>query len=285
MKKLKIGDNVKVILGKDKGKVGTIKTIYHKKNTLVIEGINTKIKHVKPNRKEEAGKIITFDAPIDCSNVMICDESGKTTRVGFTMQENKKLRISTKTKNLISYCHMAQKIKAVYENEVVPYLKETFEYKNIHEIPKIEKIQINRGLGVAAQNNKVLQKSIDEIRQITGQQPVITTATKSIAGFKVREEMPLGITTTLRREKMYTFLDRFINLTLPRIRDFQGLDPNKFDKYGNYNLGITDQLIFPEIDYEQVDQMLGLNITIVTTAKNSKEGLALLNKIGIPFSK
>ena len=170
---------------------------------------------------------------------------------------------------------MAQKIKAVYENEVVPYLKETFEYKNIHEIPKIEKIQINRGLGVAAQNNKVLQKSIDEIRQITGQQPVITTATKSIAGFK----------TTLRREKMYTFLDRFINLTLPRIRDFQGLDPTKFDKHGNYNLGITDQLIFPEIDYEQVDQMLGLNITIVTTAKNSKEGLALLNKIGIPFSK
>jgi large subunit ribosomal protein L5 len=180
---------------------------------------------------------------------------------------------------------MAQKIKAIYENEVVPYLKETFEYKNIHEIPKIEKIQINRGLGIAAQNNKVLQKSIDEIRQITGQQPIVTIAKKSIAGFKVREEMPMGITTTLRREKMYTFLDRFINLTLPRIRDFQGLDPNKFDKNGNYNLGITDQLIFPEIDYEQVDQMLGLNITIVTSAKNSKEGLALLTKIGIPFSK
>ena len=180
---------------------------------------------------------------------------------------------------------MTTKIKSIYENEVVPYLKETFEYKNIHEIPKITKIQINRGLGIAGQNNKVLQKSIDEIRQITGQQPIITTAKKSIAGFKVREEMAMGITTTLRREKMYTFLDRFINLTLPRIRDFQGLDPKKFDKNGNYNLGITDQLIFPEIDYEQVDQMLGLNITIVTSAKNSKEGLALLTKIGIPFSK
>jgi large subunit ribosomal protein L5 len=172
---------------------------------------------------------------------------------------------------------MAQKIKAIYENEVVPYLKETFEYKNIHEIPKIEKIQINRGLGIAAQNNKVLQKSIDEIRQITGQQPIVTIAKKSIAGFKVREEMPMGITTTLRREKMYTFLDRFINLTLPRIRDFQGLDPNKFDKNGNYNLGITDQLIFPEIDYEQVDQMLGLNITIVTSAKKFKRGISLVN--------
>ena len=180
---------------------------------------------------------------------------------------------------------MAQKIKMIYENEVVPYLQETFKYKNVHEIPKIEKIQINRGLGINAQNNKVLKKSIDEVRQITGQQPIVTTAKKSIAGFKVRENMEMGITTTLRKEKMYTFLDRFINLTLPRIRDFQGLDPNKFDNNGNYNLGITDQLIFPEIDYEQVDQMLGLNITIVTTAKNSKEGLALLNKIGIPFSK
>lgn len=180
---------------------------------------------------------------------------------------------------------MAQKIKGIYENEVVPYLKETFGYKNIHEIPKIKKIQINRGLGIDAQNNKVLQKSVNEIRDITGQQPMVTIATKSNAGFKIREEMPLGVTTTLRREKMYTFLDRFINLTLPRLRDFQGLDPNKFDKYGNYNLGITDQLIFPEINYEQVDQMLGLNITIVTTAKNPKEGLALLQKVGLPFRK
>ena len=180
---------------------------------------------------------------------------------------------------------MVTKIKAIYKNEVVPYLNETFGYKNVHEIPKIEKIQINRGLGITAQNNKILQKSIDEISQITGQQPIVTVAKKSIAGFKVREEMPMGITVTLRKEKMYTFLDRFINLTLPRIRDFQGLDPKKFDKNGNYNLGITDQLIFPEIEYEQVDQMLGLNITIVTTAKNAKEGLALLQKVGIPFRK
>jgi large subunit ribosomal protein L5 len=180
---------------------------------------------------------------------------------------------------------MVTKIKAIYESEVVPYLNQTFEYKNVHEIPKIEKIQINRGLGITAQNNKILQKSIDEISQITGQQPIVTVAKKSIAGFKVREEMAMGITVTLRKEKMYTFLDRFINLTLPRIRDFQGLDPKKFDKNGNYNLGITDQLIFPEIEYEQVDQMLGLNITIVTTAKNAKEGLALLQKVGIPFRK
>jgi large subunit ribosomal protein L5 len=180
---------------------------------------------------------------------------------------------------------MVQKLKTKYIDEVRPSLQETFQYANIHQIPKIEKIKINRGLGVNAQNSKTLQKSIQEFRTITGQQPVVTKSKKSIAGFKIREEMELGITTTLRSEKMYAFLDRFINLVLPRIRDFQGLSPKNFDKFGNYNMGLTDQLVFPEIEYEQVDQTLGLNITIVTTAKNSEESLALLKGIGVPFSK
>ena len=180
---------------------------------------------------------------------------------------------------------MVQKLKTKYTDEVRPRLQETFQYANIHQIPKIEKIKINRGLGVNAQNSKTLQKSIQEFRTITGQQPVVTKSKKSIAGFKIREEMELGITTTLRSEKMYAFLDRFINLVLPRIRDFQGLSPKNFDKFGNYNMGLTDQLVFPEIEYEQVDQTLGLNITIVTTAKNSEESLALLKGIGVPFSK
>jgi large subunit ribosomal protein L5 len=180
---------------------------------------------------------------------------------------------------------MNQKIKNIYEKEVVPFLQEKFEYTNSHQIPKIVKIQINRGLGEAAQNKKVFDKSIEEFRLITGQQPVITKAKNSVAAFKLREEMPLGLTVTLRNEKMYSFLDRFINLALPRIRDFQGLSPKKFDRDGNYNMGITDQLIFPEIDYEQVDQSLGLNITIVTSTKNRAESHALLEKIGIPFTK
>lgn len=180
---------------------------------------------------------------------------------------------------------MVPKFKELYTQDVIPYLKDTFEYQNIHQIPRIEKIQINRGLGVAAQNTKVLKKSIDEFRTITGQQPIVTKAKNSIAGFKLREEMELGVTVTLRRDRMYSFLDRLINLALPRIRDFQGLDPKKFDKYGNYTFGITDQLIFPEIEYESVDKMLGFNITIVTSAKNTKEGLALLTKMGIPFRK
>lgn len=178
---------------------------------------------------------------------------------------------------------MVQKFKDLYVQDVMPYLKKTFNYANLQQIPKIEKIQINRGLGVSAQNSKVLKKSIEEFRSITGHQPVVTKATQSIAGFKVREDMELGITITLRGKKMYSFLHRLINLALPRIRDFQGLDPKKFDKMGNYNFGITDQLIFPEIEYENVDQALGFNITIVTSAQNPKEGLALLKKMGLPF--
>jgi large subunit ribosomal protein L5 len=178
---------------------------------------------------------------------------------------------------------MTHKFKTLYAEKLIPYLKETFKYDNLQQIPKIKKIQLNRGLGVSALNNKILKKSIEEFRLITGQQPVVTKAKTSIAGFKIREDMELGITVTLRGKKMYSFLDRLINLALPRVRDFQGLDPKKFDKLGNYNFGITDQLIFPEIEYENVDQVLGFNITIVTSAKNQKEGLVLLKEMGIPF--
>ena len=181
--------------------------------------------------------------------------------------------------------HYDKKTRELYREEISPFLKEKFDYKNNLEIPKIEKIVINRGLGVNASNNKLLQKSIEEFRLITGQQPIVTIAKNSIAGFKVREQMSLGLKVTLRKEKMYTFLDRFINLTLPRIRDFQGLDTTKFDSDGNYNLGIKDQLIFPEIEYEQVDQILGLNISIVTTAKSIEESKSLLTQIGLPFPK
>ena len=175
-------------------------------------------------------------------------------------------------------------LKNKYLNSVIPKLQKEFEYKNIHEIPKIEKIQVSAGLGLNAQNRAYLQKATEEIRLITGQQPIVTISKNSIAGFKVRDGMPLGLTVTLRREKMYAFLEKFIMLVLPRIRDFRGLNPNQFDKHGNYNLGISDQLVFPEIDYESVEQRRGFNITIVTTAKNSREGFLLLKELGVPFS-
>jgi len=176
-------------------------------------------------------------------------------------------------------------LKKEYIGTIIPKLKKEFEYSNVHEIPKIVKIQVSCGLGLNAQNRTILQKATEEIRVITGQHPILTLAKNSIAGFKIREGMPLGLTVTLRREKMYAFLEKFIKLVLPRIRDFRGLNPNNFDKHGNYNLGISEQLVFPEIDYDSVEQRRGFNITIVTSAKNSREAFYLLKELGIPFSK
>lgn len=175
-------------------------------------------------------------------------------------------------------------LKEKYLSEIIPKLQEEFNYANKHEIPKIQKIQVSAGLGLNAQNRVFLQKATEEIRLITGQQPVLTLSKNSIAGFKIREGMPLGLTVTLRREKMYAFLEKFTKLVLPRIRDFRGLSPNNFDKHGNYNIGISDQLVFPEIDYDSVEQRRGLNITIVTSAPNPKEGFFLLKELGVPFN-
>jgi large subunit ribosomal protein L5 len=176
-------------------------------------------------------------------------------------------------------------LKQLYKDEVVKKLLQEFKYSNPHEIPKLEKIQVSAGLGLNASNRVFLQKATEELRLITGQHPILTISKNSIAGFKIREGMPLGLTVTLRREKMYAFLEKFTKLVLPRIRDFRGLNPTNFDKHGNYNLGISEQLVFPEIDYDSVEQRRGFNITIVTTAKNSVEGFYLLKELGVPFSK
>lgn len=178
---------------------------------------------------------------------------------------------------------MKKSLKEKYKNEIINNLINEFEYKNIHEVPKLLKIQVNRGLGAAASNNSTLQQSVQEIRMITGQQPIITKSKKAIAGFKLRENQPLGVTVTLRGNYMYSFLERLINLVLPRIRDFNGLSLNGFDKYGNYNFGLKTQLVFPEISYESVDQSRGFNITIVTTAKTKQEGASLLKNYGLPL--
>jgi large subunit ribosomal protein L5 len=174
-------------------------------------------------------------------------------------------------------------LKTIYKETIIANLISKFEYKNCHQVPKLIKIQVNRGLGAEAQNTSILKKSIEEFRTITGQQPIITKAKKSIAGFKVRENMNLGVTVTLRGEKMYSFLEKLIHLVLPRIRDFRGLSIKGFDKDGNYNFGLKEQLVFPEISYEFVDQAKGLNITIVTNAKTRKEGITLLKEFGFPL--
>ena len=175
------------------------------------------------------------------------------------------------------------RLKTVYQETITPKLITQFQYTNVHQVPKVTKITINRGLGEAAQNAKSLEASISEIALITGQKPVVTRAKKAIAGFKIRQGMPVGIMVTLRGERMYAFLDRLINLTLPRIRDFRGVSAKSFDCRGNYTLGVREQLIFPEVEYDKIDQVRGLDISIITTAKTDEEGRALLKEMGMPF--
>ncbi|ACD95079.1 50S ribosomal protein L5 [Trichlorobacter lovleyi] len=175
------------------------------------------------------------------------------------------------------------RLKDVYQNEVVQKLRAEFNYKNIMEVPRIEKVVINMGLGEAIQNVKILDSAASELGKITGQKAVITKAKKSIASFKLREGMPIGCMVTLRRERMYEFLDRLMNVALARVRDFKGVSGKAFDGQGNYTLGIKEQLIFPEINYDEIDKIKGLNVTIVTSAKNDEEGKALLKHMGMPF--
>jgi large subunit ribosomal protein L5 len=178
---------------------------------------------------------------------------------------------------------MTKPLKTKYTEAIVPKLQEQFSYTNIHQVPKVVKIIINRGLGEASQNAKALESSINELAVITGQKPVVTRAKKAIAGFKLRKGMPVGVMVTLRGDRMYAFLDRLINLSLPRIRDFRGVSPKSFDGRGNYSLGVREQLMFPEIDYDSIDQIRGMDISIVTSANTDEEGRALLKEMGMPF--
>lgn len=178
---------------------------------------------------------------------------------------------------------MTQRLKKQYVEKMVPKLMQLFKYENVHQVPKIEKIVINRGIGNASQNQKMIDSALKELGMIAGQKGIITRSKKAIAGFKLREKMPVGVSVTLRGDRMYGFLDRLIHLALPRVRDFQGINPKSFDKNGNYSLGLEEQLMFPEIEYDKIDQIRGMDISIVTTAKKQEEGLALLKEFGFPF--
>jgi large subunit ribosomal protein L5 len=177
------------------------------------------------------------------------------------------------------------RLKVTYNNELKAALMEKFSYKSVMEIPKLEKVIINMGLGSAKENPKVIKVAIEELATISGQKPVSTKAKKSVANFKVREGMTVGAKVTLRDKTMYEFVDRLFTIALPRVRDFRGVNPNAFDGRGNYTLGIKEQLIFPEIEYDKVDAVRGMDITFVTTAKTDEEGKELLRLLGIPYSK
>ena len=180
---------------------------------------------------------------------------------------------------------MAARLKEMYVKDVAPALMKKFEYKSVTQIPKLEKIVINVGCGEARENSKALDAVVSDLKQITGQAPVICKAKKSVANFKLREGMAIGAKVTLRGDRMYEFLDRLFNLALPRVRDFRGINPNSFDGRGNYSMGIKEQLIFPEIDYDKIDKVRGMDICFVTTANTDEEARELLTLMGAPFSK
>ena len=180
---------------------------------------------------------------------------------------------------------MAARLKEVYSSEVAPALMKKFEYDSVMQIPKLDKIVLNVGCGEARENSKVVDSIINDLTQIAGQKPIVCKAKKSVANFKLREGMPIGVKVTLRGDRMYEFLDRFFNLALPRVRDFRGINPNSFDGRGNYAMGIKEQLIFPEIEYDKIDAVRGMDIIMVTTANTDEEGRELLKLLGAPFSE
>ena len=180
---------------------------------------------------------------------------------------------------------MSARLKEMYQNEMVDAMIKKFGYKNIMEVPKLDKVVINMGVGDSKDNSKALEKAVEELEMITGQKPVITRARKSVANFKLREGMPIGTKVTLRSDKMYYFMDKLVSVSLPRVRDFRGVSANSFDGRGNYALGIKEQLIFPEIEYDKVDKVRGMDIIFVTTAETDEEARELLTLFGMPFKK
>jgi len=178
---------------------------------------------------------------------------------------------------------MKQRLRYFYQKRVIPRVRTRFDYQNIYKVPRIEKIVVNRGLGNTAQNVKLLDSLLSEMTKIVTQRGVVTRARRAIAGFKIREKMPIGLIVTLRGDRIYAFLDRLVNLALPRIRDFQGVNPQSFDGRGNYSLGFKEQLMFPEVRYDQMDDMCGINLSIVTTSCSDEERSVLLERLGIPF--
>ncbi|OXS52739.1 50S ribosomal protein L5 [Cohnella sp. CIP 111063] len=180
---------------------------------------------------------------------------------------------------------MAARMKERFLNEITPALMQKFSYKSVMQVPKIEKVVINMGVGEAVSNSKIIDFAVEDMQKISGQKPVVTRAKKSIAGFRLRENLPIGVKVTLRGERMYHFLDKLFNISLPRVRDFHGVSTKSFDGRGNYTLGLKEQLIFPEIEYDKIDKVRGMDIVIVTTAQSDEEARELLTQLGMPFAK
>jgi large subunit ribosomal protein L5 len=283
MKKIRKGDQVIVLTGRDRGKIGEVLQVLPDGRALVND-VNVVKRHTKPNpMKGIQGGILDKEAPIQ--RVQPGHEEGRPGGLqdpgrwaqGALLQVQPGSRghqvIEAKMSRLAEY----------YESTVVSQLREQLGYKSLMEIPRFTKVTLNMGLGEAIGNKKVLESASEELALITGQKPIITNARKSVANFKVRAGWPVGCKVTLRRTRMYEFLDRLINIAIPRIRDFRGMSPRSFDGRGNYSFGLKEQIVFPEIDYDKVDAIRGMDVTITTSANTDEEALALLRAFDFPI--
>ena len=291
--KIRKGDRVQVLSGKDRGKTGSVTFAYPATGKVVVDGLNVAKKHQKPKNTPKnptyQGGIIDKEMPMPVSNVaIVCPSCGKPTRVGhrFDPERHQGAHLSEVPGGSgVSDVITIPRLKQRYNDEIRSQLKETLGLGNIMEVPRLEKVVINMGVGAATDQARLLDGAISDLATITGQKPLTTRAKKSIAGFKLREGNAIGAKVTLRGDRMWEFFDRLISLAIPRIRDFRGLPANSFDGRGNYTFGVTEQLIFPEIDYDKVDTTRGMDITIVTTARTNAEGKALLDAFGFPFKR
>jgi large subunit ribosomal protein L5 len=285
MNKIRKGDEVIVLAGRDKGKRGTV-VLRKDDEQVVVEGINLVKKHTKPNpMKGTTGGIVEKSMPIHQSNVAIFNPrpARPTAWASRPMATSACASSSPAAKKSRWHDHGNRTTATIYREKVAPELTAKFGYKSPMQVPRLTKITLNMGVSEAVADKKVMDNAVADLTKIAGQKPVVTKAKKAIAGFKIREGQAIGCMVTLRGVKMYEFLDRFVTVALPRVRDFRGISGRAFDGRGNYNIGVKEQIIFPEIEYDKVDALRGLNISITTTAKTDDECKALLAGFRFPF--
>ena len=286
--KIHKGDQVIVLSGKDKGKKAEVVRAIPSRDRVILEGVNVAKRHAKPTRATQQGGVIDKFMPVHVSTVaLVCKSCDKPTRVGLQVRGRRREgpRLQEVRVDAVSTTSAPARprLKERYLTEVRDSLKEGLGLGNVMEVPRLDKIVINMGVGRATQQASLIEGAQRDLETITGQKPIVTRAKQSIAGFKLREGQAIGVKATLRGDRAWEFFDRLLSLAIPRIRDFRGLSPRSFDGHGNYTFGVTEQLIFPEIDYDKIDTTRGMDITIVTTARTNEEGRAFLAAFGFPF--
>ena len=286
MNKIRKGDQVIVLTGKDKGRKGTVLTRVDEER-LIVEGVNVVKKHVKPNpMKGVTGGVIDKTMSIHQSNVAIFNAPPARPTASASRSTTTSPRSASSapaaTRSRSERLNMAR-LQQFFREKVTPDLIAKFGYTSTMEVPRITKITLNMGVSEAVSDKKVMDHAVSDLTKIAGQKPVVTKSKKAIAGFKIRDGVPIGCMVTLRGVRMYEFLDRFVTIALPRVRDFRGISSRAFDGRGNYNIGVKEQIIFPELEYDKIDALRGLNISITTTAKNDEECRALLTAFKFPF--